>query len=142
MVADKLNFFRYISHFRCVHRGSFFSEMRTTAVRKLLPEAWGKTTREWHLLNQLLLYFTKFNLALQRSDLVPILVIMFSTGFLCPVHTPDGSPCGLLNHLTALAGVSFYVKILLKFLFHDIFHYPPLKEVILMLLFLPVRMIR
>ncbi len=24
-----------------------------------------------------------------------------SWGFLCPVHTPDGSPCGLLNHLTA-----------------------------------------
>jgi DNA-directed RNA polymerase I subunit RPA2 len=23
-----------------------------------------------------------------------------SWGFLCPVHTPDGSPCGLLNHLT------------------------------------------
>jgi DNA-directed RNA polymerase I subunit RPA2 len=21
-------------------------------------------------------------------------------GFLCPVHTPDGSPCGLLNHLS------------------------------------------
>ena len=24
-----------------------------------------------------------------------------SWGFLCPVHTPDGSPCGLLNHLSA-----------------------------------------
>ena len=23
-----------------------------------------------------------------------------NTGFLCPVHTPDGSPCGLLNHLS------------------------------------------
>ena len=23
-----------------------------------------------------------------------------SPGFLCPVHTPDGSPCGLLNHLS------------------------------------------
>jgi DNA-directed RNA polymerase I subunit RPA2 len=22
-------------------------------------------------------------------------------GFICPVHTPDGSPCGLLNHVTA-----------------------------------------
>ena len=22
-------------------------------------------------------------------------------GFLCPVHTPDGAPCGLLNHLAA-----------------------------------------
>lgn len=35
--------------------------MKTTTVRKLLPEAWG---------------------------------------FLCPVHTPDGGPCGLLNHIT------------------------------------------
>lgn len=23
-----------------------------------------------------------------------------SWGFLCPVHTPDGEPCGLLNHMT------------------------------------------
>ena len=21
-------------------------------------------------------------------------------GFICPIHTPDGTPCGLLNHLT------------------------------------------
>jgi len=35
--------------------------MKTTTVRKLLPESWG---------------------------------------FLCPVHTPDGGPCGLLNHIT------------------------------------------
>ena len=26
-------------------------------------------------------------------------------GFLCPVHTPDGAPCGLLNHLSANAQV-------------------------------------
>ena len=26
-----------------------------------------------------------------------------SWGFLCPVHTPDGAPCGLLNHLAQLA---------------------------------------
>eukprot|EP01147_Barroeca_monosierra_P009559 gene9559-1788_t len=61
VVADKLNFLRYLSHFRCVHRGAYFTEMKTTSVRKLLPEAWG---------------------------------------FICPVHTPDGTPCGLLNHLT------------------------------------------
>lgn len=60
IVADKLNFLRYLSHFRCVHRGAFFAEMKTTSVRKLLPEGFG---------------------------------------FLCPVHTPDGAPCGLLNHL-------------------------------------------
>ena len=43
VVADKLNYYRYLSHFRCVHRGAFFAQMRTTAVRKLLPEAWGKS---------------------------------------------------------------------------------------------------
>uniref|UniRef100_A0A6J0UTI0 DNA-directed RNA polymerase subunit beta n=1 Tax=Pogona vitticeps TaxID=103695 RepID=A0A6J0UTI0_9SAUR len=62
VIADKLNFVRYLSHFRCVHRGADFLKMRTTTVRKLLPESWG---------------------------------------FLCPVHTPDGEPCGLMNHMTA-----------------------------------------
>ncbi|KAI9668719.1 MAG: DNA-directed RNA polymerase I subunit RPA2 [Trizodia sp. TS-e1964] len=61
VVAEKINFYRFISHFRMVHRGSFFAQLKTTTVRKLLPESWG---------------------------------------FLCPVHTPDGSPCGLLNHLS------------------------------------------
>ncbi|BBN05770.1 DNA-directed RNA polymerase I subunit RPA2 [Marchantia polymorpha subsp. ruderalis] len=67
LVAEKLNFLRYISHFRSVHRGAFFATLRTTLVRKLLPESWG---------------------------------------FMCPVHTPDGSPCGLLNHLTAACLIS------------------------------------
>lgn len=62
VVAERLNFFRYLSHFRSVHRGAYFAEIRTTTVRKLLPE---------------------------------------SFGFMCPVHTPDGAPCGLLNHFTA-----------------------------------------
>nr|WCZ58694.1 DNA-directed RNA polymerase I subunit RPA2 [Seculamonas ecuadoriensis] len=62
ILAEKLNFFRFISHFRSVHRGAAFQEMRTTSVRKLVPDAWG---------------------------------------FFCPVHTPDGAPCGLLNHLAA-----------------------------------------
>lgn len=54
---------QYVLHgCRSVHRGAYFAELRTTTVRKLLPESWG---------------------------------------FLCPVHTPDGSPCGLLNHLTS-----------------------------------------
>ena len=67
VVADKINFLRFCTHFRAVHRGQFFTEMKSTAVRKLLPEAWG---------------------------------------FLCPVHTPDGSPCGLLNHLAADATIA------------------------------------
>ena len=28
IVAEKLNFYRYISHFRCVHRGAFFAELK------------------------------------------------------------------------------------------------------------------
>nr|CAH8843191.1 unnamed protein product [Trichobilharzia regenti] len=58
--ADNVNFLRFAAQFRAVHRGAYFTEMRTTSVRRLLPEAWG---------------------------------------FFCPVHTPDGAPCGLLNHL-------------------------------------------
>jgi DNA-directed RNA polymerase I subunit RPA2 len=41
IVADKLNHVRYLSHFRSIHRGQYFTEMKTTAVRKLLPESWG-----------------------------------------------------------------------------------------------------
>merc|ERR1719158_25003 len=61
IMAENINRMRYMSHFRAIHRGAFFTEMRTTEVRALLPDAWG---------------------------------------FVCPVHTPDGSPCGLLNHLS------------------------------------------
>ena len=60
IMAENINRMRFMSHFRAIHRGAFFTEMRTTEVRALLPDAWG---------------------------------------FVCPVHTPDGSPCGLLNHL-------------------------------------------
>eukprot|EP01114_Cavostelium_apophysatum_P011466 TRINITY_DN2573_c0_g1_i3.p1 TRINITY_DN2573_c0_g1~~TRINITY_DN2573_c0_g1_i3.p1 ORF type:complete len:1133 (+),score=312.71 TRINITY_DN2573_c0_g1_i3:209-3607(+) len=60
IIAEKLNYIRFIAHFRSVHRGAFFAEMKTTSPRKLMPESWG---------------------------------------FFCPVHTPDGAPCGLLNHL-------------------------------------------
>ena len=66
IVAERLNYWRYLSHFRSIHRGAFFAQLRTTTVRKLLPDSWG---------------------------------------FLCPVHTPDGSPCGLLNHLTRSCAV-------------------------------------
>ena len=41
IVAEKLNYFRYISHYRSVHRGQFFTTMKTTDVRKLLPESFG-----------------------------------------------------------------------------------------------------
>jgi len=61
VLADRLNYLRHMAHYRSVHRGAFFTEMKTTEVRKLLGGGWG---------------------------------------FLCPVHTPDGGPCGLLVHLS------------------------------------------
>lgn len=67
--AERLNFLRFLSHFRAVHRGASFAGLRTTSVRKLLPESWG---------------------------------------FLCPVHTPDGEPCGLLNHMTCTCRITSY----------------------------------
>lgn len=33
IVAEKLNFLRHLSHFRSVHRGAYFQELRTTTVR-------------------------------------------------------------------------------------------------------------
>lgn len=44
IVAENINRMRYMSHFRAIHRGSFFQEMRTTEARQLLPDAWGKST--------------------------------------------------------------------------------------------------
>ncbi|KAF1896751.1 hypothetical protein Lal_00034451 [Lupinus albus] len=69
VMAERLNFLRFISHFRSVHRGASFAGLRTTTVRKLLPESWG---------------------------------------FLCPVHTPDGEPCGLLNHMTCTCRITSF----------------------------------
>ena len=48
IVAEKLNYFRYLSHFRSVHRGQFFTTMKTTEVRKLLPESFGFMVRNTH----------------------------------------------------------------------------------------------
>ena len=61
ILAERINYWRFLSHFESVSRGAFFATLKTTTVRKLRPESWG---------------------------------------FLCPVHTPDGAPCGLLIHLT------------------------------------------
>ncbi|KAG7209552.1 hypothetical protein KM043_015631 [Ampulex compressa] len=75
IVAENINRMRYMSHFRAIHRGSFFQEMRTTEARQLLPDAWG---------------------------------------FICPVHTPDGAPCGLLNHLTMNCIITKHPDLTLK----------------------------
>uniref|UniRef100_A0A915EK48 DNA-directed RNA polymerase n=1 Tax=Ditylenchus dipsaci TaxID=166011 RepID=A0A915EK48_9BILA len=75
VIAERINQLRFVSHFRAIHRGAFFMEMRTTDVRKLRPEAWG---------------------------------------FICPVHTPDGAPCGLLNHVTASCRIVTHFSVVKK----------------------------
>ena len=60
IIAEKLNWQRYISHFRCIHRGAFFAELKTTTVRKLLPEAWGEKSRTMqNIFSLTLLYLAK-----------------------------------------------------------------------------------
>ncbi|KAL5842411.1 hypothetical protein ACOSQ3_013014 [Xanthoceras sorbifolium] len=73
--AERLNYLRFLSFFRAVHRGASFAGLRTTSVRKLLPESWG---------------------------------------FLCPVHTPDGEPCELLNHMTSNCRKFIHVYLLFQ----------------------------
>ncbi|CAI4223171.1 unnamed protein product [Auanema sp. JU1783] len=98
IIAERINQLRFLSHFRAIHRGAFFMEMRTTDVRKLRPESWG---------------------------------------FICPVHTPDGAPCGLLNHLTASCRITTHYsdcRELVPYLVelgmhtHDGIHLAPAKE--------------
>lgn len=67
VVAEKINYWRFVANFRAVHRGGQFTDSKTTECRKLYPESWG---------------------------------------FQCPVHTPDGGSCGLLNHLTEMCVIT------------------------------------
>lgn len=58
---ERNNYSRFLSFFRSIHRGKYFTTLKSTSGRKLMPSNWG---------------------------------------YLCPIHTPDGSLCGILNHLT------------------------------------------
>jgi len=40
-MVENLNRLRYLAHFRSIHRGAFFQELRTTDARQLQPDAWG-----------------------------------------------------------------------------------------------------
>lgn len=100
-MAERLNYLRFISHFRAVHRGASFAGLRTTSVRKLLPEyALALLLGDYvglfslHVLPLFSCHFMSF-------PVMDIYVWCRSWGFMCPVHTPDGEPCGLLNHMTS-----------------------------------------
>jgi DNA-directed RNA polymerase I subunit RPA2 len=95
IVAEKLNFLRYLSHFRSVHRGAYFQELRTTTVRAPAACHPFKPATSVRSLTRAV-RMRCADCMTQVRKLLPD-----SWGFMCPVHTPDGSPCGLLNHLAA-----------------------------------------
>lgn len=41
IIAERINFWRFASHFHSVSRGSFFSTLKITTIRKLRPEGFG-----------------------------------------------------------------------------------------------------
>ena len=82
--VERVNFNRFFSYFRSIHRGRFFLEMKNTSGRKLLSQSWG---------------------------------------FLCPVHTPDGALCGILNHLSSSVVISLSNPLDSDFLLKYFFRY-------------------
>ena len=111
--AERLNFLRFLSHFRAVHRGASFAGLRTTTVRKLLPEL-----VHFYLISRshdlVIICIHKYTYSIIYEPCV--FLLNRSWGFLCPVHTPDGEPCGLLNHMTCTCSKLFLFFLL--FLFH------------------------
>ena len=102
--AQRLNFWRFVSHFQSIHRGAFFMQLRTTTVRKLLPDSWGflcpGKSFILHAHCSLLLYTHSFQPTTLSLLSKPYCLLLLTTiHCVCTVHTPDGSPCGLLNHL-------------------------------------------
>ncbi|ELA41803.1 uncharacterized protein VICG_01155 [Vittaforma corneae ATCC 50505] len=41
VLAERINIWRFTSHFASVSRGTFFSNLKITSIRKLRPESWG-----------------------------------------------------------------------------------------------------
>lgn len=41
IIAERINIWRFASHFESVSRGAFFSNLKITSIRKLRPEGWG-----------------------------------------------------------------------------------------------------
>lgn len=41
ILAERINFWRFASHFESVSRGAFFAALKITSIRKLRPEGWG-----------------------------------------------------------------------------------------------------
>ena len=94
IVAERLNYYRYISHYRSVHRGQFFTTMKTTDVRKLLPESFGFFCPGQRSCCTARSHSERECAPVDDAHSSPLVSLPTA-------HTPDGAPCGLLNHFTA-----------------------------------------
>lgn len=41
VLADRINYVRFLAHFRCINRGNAFATHKITSIRKLYPESYG-----------------------------------------------------------------------------------------------------
>lgn len=89
ILAERINFWRFSSHFQSVSRGAFFTTLKVTSIRKLRPESWG---------------------------------------FFCPLNTPDGTPCGLLTHLSQSCYVSDNSFVFDESIFYEFGVVPPCRR--------------
>lgn len=98
IVAEKLNWQRYISHFRSIHRGAFFAELKTTTVRKLLPEAWGMIYAIFEIYN--LIAVLKASSAPSTLQMAPLVVFSIISRALVVLSLPPSlSPTSLVCSL-------------------------------------------
>ncbi len=104
VVAEKLNWLRYISHFRRYVRPPP-PQQATHKDKEKHPHTPPHTLPPPPSIQNSVHRGAYFNDSRTSSvrKLLPE-----GWGFLCPVHTPDGAPCGLLNHLAAPCQIVTY----------------------------------
>ena len=96
VVAERLNFLRFISHFRSIHRGQVCSLMRPIPCRCCRCAApCGNTQAPSAGRRSASCVFVRFQFFAEMKTTECRRLMGDVWGFLCPVHTPDGSPCGL-----------------------------------------------
>ena len=98
VVAERLNFLRFISHFRSIHRGQVCSlpyvcvQFRAAAAA---AAPCGNTQAPSAGRRSASCVFVRFQFFAEMKTTECRRLMGDVWGFLCPVHTPDGSPCGL-----------------------------------------------
>ena len=98
VVAERLNFLRFISHFRSIHRGQVCSapgSMRPMPPPLLAAPPCGNTQAPSAGRRSASCVFVRFQFFAEMKTTECRRLMGDVWGFLCPVHTPDGSPCGL-----------------------------------------------